>query len=303
MRVHDDCEHARLAWPTLSKDEVCKVITDFEERNSGLKHSHCIGCHSVSLMLKTKGRGLCDECHEHKKTHGDLRKFGTLPVWRDEQGEIQYHLPPELQDLRIAEKLLIARVSVFVPLVHLQKGQVGVRGHVCSFTQDVGEICTRLPRLPEDVNVVKIVRKFQGEDADIQSKAFMVRKQKVLSALHWLKRYNHLYSDIEIQPSNMDWIENGQEGSMPCQQIETKGSSIEVTQYSSIQTQIPKYSRKFCLGYPIPRKIWIVQSIFSALLQYHTKIFTKILSGLSDSSENLDCTIHIFRTFTLLMHF
>ena len=49
--------------------------------------------------------------------------------------------------------MLFQAVAFFVPLRHIWRDQVGVKGHVCSFPQSVGEIVYKLPRLPENVNV------------------------------------------------------------------------------------------------------------------------------------------------------
>lgn len=153
----------------------------------------------------------------------------SLPTWNDGKKEY-YNVPVELQGLREGEKLLIQRVSVYVPLLHLQYGQIGARGHVCCFTQDVQEVCNVLPRLPKDVTIVKVVRKFKKagtsgkDDGDYNAKTFCIRKDKVLQALRWLKRYNPEYTDIQIEENNLSWMPNGEnEAELPYE-----GKSLEV---------------------------------------------------------------------------
>src|SRR5688500_8946458 len=67
---------------------------------------------------------------------------------------------------------------------------------------------------------VKVVKKYLQEGGEIASKMFSVRKKEVLDALKWLKEYNVEYSEIEIQESNLDWIENNNEQELPASLIE-----------------------------------------------------------------------------------
>jgi hypothetical protein len=139
----------------------------------------------------------------------------NLPVWYDKEHKVQYLLPPQLQCLREGEKLLIQKAAAYVPLLHLKDGQIGSRGHICSFAQDITEICNVLPRLPDNVQLIKVVKKYFEEGGEIASKSFTVRKQVVLDALKWLKEYNLEYKNIEIKESNLDWIENGDSQELP----------------------------------------------------------------------------------------
>ena len=131
-----------------------------------------------------------------------------LPIWYDKEGIVQYHLPTQLQCLREGEKLLIQQVAAYVPLLHLKNGQIGSRGHVWFFVQDISSVCTVLPRLPDDVQFVKVVKKYLQEGGETASKTFTIRKQVVLDALKWLKEYNVEYKNIEMKKSNLDWIED-----------------------------------------------------------------------------------------------
>ncbi len=66
-------------------------------------------------------------------------------------------------------------MAAYVPLLHLKDGQIGSRGHVCSFVQDITSICIVLPRLPDDIQFVKVVKKYYDEGGEIASKSFTVR--------------------------------------------------------------------------------------------------------------------------------
>src|SRR5687767_3398735 len=143
------------------------------------------------------------------------KKEKDLPIWYNKDGIVQYHLPTQLECLQEGEKLLIQQVAAYVPLLHLKDGQIGSRGHVCSFVQDISPVCTILPRLPDDIQFVKVVKKYLVEVGEVASKTFTVRKQVVLDALKWLKEYNVKYKDVEIKESNLDWIEDNDSQELP----------------------------------------------------------------------------------------
>ena len=137
------------------------------------------------------------------------------PTWIDDSQKVRRDLPPALQELREGEKLLIQQVSPYVPVQHMQKGSYGCKGHVCSFPQDITSICTILPRLPTDVNLVNVVKSFLDSEKNPQKLTFRIRKDKVLAALHWLVRYNTEYKNVTIKESNLGWMTQ-EEQDLPC---------------------------------------------------------------------------------------
>jgi hypothetical protein len=202
---------------SLQEDACREVLLEFERRVSDIKHAFCSSCMCVSQRLElvdlSDGSKICKLCKSHKANLKD--KTNTLPVWFDEEGICQFELPAELENLREAEKLLISMVSVYIPLQHLSKGQLGAHGHVCCFGQDIGEICMKLPRVPGNVEVIRIVRKFVLDGGEVGVKTFSVRREVVLAALRWLKKNNKIYQDIEIAEENLDWITDGVEQELP----------------------------------------------------------------------------------------
>jgi len=83
-----------------------------------------------------------------------------LPIWYVKKGVMQLHLPDELKCLHKDEKLFIQQNAVYVPLLYIQNGQIGSRGHVCSFEQYIFNVCTVLPGLPKNAYFVKVYRKY-----------------------------------------------------------------------------------------------------------------------------------------------
>ena len=163
----------------------------------------------VRIAMKVSQKtGLCESCAPRHNVDYFLNE-GALPVWFLD-GVAQYQLPKALQDLSHAEKMLIQRVSPFVPLHHIKMGTWGLSGHVCAFEQDLEGFCSRLPRQKDDVTMLKVLQSVRAEigtvDKQACTKAFRVRKAKVIEALQFLQLYNKLYSDIVIDASALDWI-------------------------------------------------------------------------------------------------
>jgi len=192
----------------------CQQLFQFEETMFNIHPKHCTICHQRKLNMVVK-EGICSRCKgEHfinKFTHNNK----ALPVWIDSETEqVHYEAPKELKDLSIAEKLLIQKVSPLVPVIHIKNGVMACRGHCVSFFQDISTICKIFPRLPAEVTMVKVIRTSTTKGGDIVDRAFTVNKMKVISALTWLKKHNHLYNDIEIKKERLRWMKGKPECSL-----------------------------------------------------------------------------------------
>ena len=189
----------------------------FESRMFKVHHTVCRSCRRCSLKLVLSSPGLCVSCTNNNPS-------STRPVPRlHEDSLVQYEVPLVLKKLTTAEKLLIQRVSPFVPLVHIKHGNLGMRGHVCSFMQDISGIVSTLPRLPAEVEIIKVDRKFKDKNGDICRHVYSVSKSKVLDALEFLVQHHPDYRDVRIEPRNLDWIttDNGVGDINSC--IESRG--------------------------------------------------------------------------------
>ena len=193
------------------KEKFINSTEAFDKLCSEIEHRRCNDCHIVSIQDIFKSNNICKRCAgKNAWTNADM-----LPLWIDEFGNDQFYVPEVLSCLREGEKLLIQQISVFVPLHHLKYGQLGTRGHIVSFPQDITEVCKKLPRTPENVKLIRVVKHFKLAEGEITSTSFMIRKKNVLDALQWLQKYNVHYADIEIVGENMDWIANGSEQQLP----------------------------------------------------------------------------------------
>ncbi len=101
---------------------------------------------------------------------------------------------------------MIQRVSPLVPVIHIRNGILGSRGHIVSFFQDISSIAKVLPRLPSEVQVLKVIRENTNKSGESSTKALTVNHECVIKALKWLHQYNPLYKDIIIDESRMNWM-------------------------------------------------------------------------------------------------
>ena len=217
------------ASPKMPFEEMTK---SFESHTKDLTYRYCSICKRAKLGMRMSkaDTSICFQCFSRKKTVNDFRH----PIWIDQSGTKQFHVPTELTDLSEGEKLLIQQVSPYVPLQHLQNGSYGAKGHVCSFPQNVHDVCTTLPRLPSNVNTVSVVRGFVTEEGESQKISFKIRKDKVLTALRWLQKYNTEYHNITIAEDNLSWMESDSA------ELPNKTSNAEVSDKSETDKHTAK---------------------------------------------------------------
>jgi len=212
-------EYNRLLKEIIAPCHHEAPIVSFEDQQESIHHNVCTVCNCVSLNLKISRleRNKCTDCKG--KEICDLVKESLLPIWinyDESPTSYQFELPKCLQDLTYAEMLLIQLISTFVPLHHIRNGTLGMKGHVCSFEQNVQSVCNTLPRLPLEVTMLKVIHTTQKEiGPEFHSKIYEVRKMKVMTALRWLKHFSKAYKDIEIAETKLDWMEGADTGILP----------------------------------------------------------------------------------------
>ena len=118
---------------------------NFENYMFKLNFGQCCICHQRRLNMNTLN-GICSNCQSKKHNLFYFSENKLLPTWKSKKGVVKYTIPPQLQHLTLAEKLLIQRVSPLIPVIHIKNGILGSRGHVVSFFQDITNICSVLPR-------------------------------------------------------------------------------------------------------------------------------------------------------------
>ena len=130
----------------------------------------------------------------------EQRKHPTQPQiakYSAANGMVPPPVPPVLQNLTMAEEMLISRASPVVKVVRLSGGMHGYEGHVVSIGQDIGELAMRLPWLPNSHEIpVIIVQPPSG--GGWAGRHFKVNLDKVERALNYLFRHNPGYQDTRL---------------------------------------------------------------------------------------------------------
>ena len=185
----------RLSWrkgvQTLSIDKYNKIKPEI-----------------IQLVLHEKYRmssidGCVYICHNCHRT----LKLGRVPAQSKANRMALDEIPDELKDLNNLELHIICKRILFMKLVKLPRGkQKGIKGAAVNVPADLGPACKLLPRLPPDAHIIslKLKRKLEYRQAYLHD---TIRPEKVITALHYLKNNNPLYTDIEI---NEDWIRTWQ---------------------------------------------------------------------------------------------
>ena len=113
-------------------------------------------------------------------------------------------LPKLFQDIRRLERLLVSRRVLFKKVTVMPKGKsLKIKGSICNIpVSEVDVNCNMFPR-PADNNgliIVKLKRKLEYKGHVVFE---AVRPDVVIQFLEFLRSHNDLYSDIEINPTNI----------------------------------------------------------------------------------------------------
>ena len=109
---------------------------------------------------------MCTRCRGDKK---------VPKVWSGENNMDPIALPGILSNMSDAEQMPIARLAPTVHVHLLKHGGIASKGHCIAFPQAVQEPATILPRLPAEVDIIRVRR--QGKDDT--HKDFRVRRHRV----------------------------------------------------------------------------------------------------------------------------
>lgn len=101
------------------------------------------------------------------------------------------------------EDMLIAQVKSYMQVRWTKGRQLCYQDHIINFRQDITEIATHLPRMPEETDLV-IIRK---EDVDLSRHVdFTVRRSKVKAALEYKIANDPNYADLIIDENALSQL-------------------------------------------------------------------------------------------------
>ena len=238
------------------KEQIQILVTlEFEFRIYSIVDKHCKCCHTKSLFLPrgklsvTNMRDpskMCEKCKNRTSTKGmafeqmekELRTLNYLPYWieRFDHGVVKFnHCVPEvLQGFTLGEKFLVQRYSTIIPAVNISSGRLGIKGHTCSFKQDLVDVANDLPR--KKANLIYLIRMYQnGKNvSDYERQIFLIRKTKVITGLRWMKENHTCYKDINIVEENLAWMGDQEEANLPRENLRSFEETVEACIESDI---------------------------------------------------------------------
>ena len=214
----------------LVKEQTIK----FEHAVDAMVMSHCSVCRENKITFSNTTRKdisvdkTWKQCANKPNDHYITNNL--QPIWyrtNKETGEKipQFTIPECLQQLTVAEQLIIRRYAPYIPTGHMSSGNFGIKGHCVAFSQDLSEVCNELPRRKEEI--VTFIREMGNKfTSDMLLKYVKVNRKRVLTALRWLKQHHSDYADIEIKEDNLSWME-GEEESYAIEHVSDINSNIQ----------------------------------------------------------------------------
>lgn len=148
---------------------------------------------------------VCNKCRESLSKRRIPKFSPANNMWLGD-------IPAELKELTIPEEKLISLyrhnsciIKLHSPFHSTTTAQAALKGNCITFLQNVPNIVNSLPLTLDDLcDTIKVI--FVGAQRPQRihlKKILTVRKKKVVQALHWLKKYNLLYQNVEINIKNI----------------------------------------------------------------------------------------------------
>ena len=177
--------HFRQA--NVPHNSLNECMHTFHEQQYKWRQMQCTVCSEIWPSRDKSSKQLyeCIRCSRDKNV---VKKFSTANDMHP--GPV----PECLQNLTQVEEMLIARVSPIMYIYRKHGGQRGYKGHVLNLTQDIQSLLDKLPQAVSKLPVL-ILRRSGANDTYSD---FTVQRQKVLSALIWLKQNNPYYKTMII---------------------------------------------------------------------------------------------------------
>ena len=134
-----------------------------------------------------KGCVLCCFCSSQIKK-------GIIPIGCDIENELNVDdQPQQLKNLSIIDRRFVSKLHIFLTLLVLPKGgQFAQSGMAIHFHAPIQEIINNFPCIHATTSFVPVINSHNAQ-------TFHMDINKVIAALEWLKKHNHLYEDISIK--------------------------------------------------------------------------------------------------------
>ena len=207
----------RLASRRQLRSNLESSLSKFQDKQEQWQHAKC---------------SVCAEQWPVRKSNTDLDSYICLRCSRDKRSPKMFSahndmdpgsVPSCLEGMTQIEEMLIARACPIMTVYRKHGGQRGYQGHVLNLPQNIQQFLKKLPAPIASLPIL-IIKRVGAENTTAE---FRVRRQKVLSALLWLKHNNSFYHDIDIDQVTIASLP--QDGiPTELQQIDTDGDEDSV---------------------------------------------------------------------------
>jgi hypothetical protein len=161
----------------------------------------------VGPVLDDRCRGICPVCARSIRAKQLPRLSLANGLWIGA-------VPPELKGMTFVEKLLVSRVRYNRFVFHVElSGHKRMKSNAILFRNPTAEIYKVLPPPKDDIDEV-IAFIFSGparpDDETMRRLPLLVRRNKVILALNWLKLNHCDYADVGISENNLRTYKDGE---------------------------------------------------------------------------------------------
>ena len=205
-----------LNEPAISNDDR-RLLETFHKELDKIQMEECFNCGEKWFDMNVDADGICARCRQQNNENRFIKLNNLDPGPTIQELARKYDLPiPE--SLSQVEQMLLMPVHVMIQAYSVKDGQYKYSDHCCNFTRDIASIVTKLPQLPEDIDIIIIRSKSDNDIAEqVASRrlhdAFQVKRSRVLANLEILQRFHPTFKDpnrVQINHAALNSLpENG----------------------------------------------------------------------------------------------
>ena len=209
-----------LTWREVTNESACGLLrrfgeelTEQQELADSLARKHQIDPHKqLFTPAEWDAFGITGLRTDH------FIKSGTLYFQPAERGlsAADLHARMAWEDLKkwkglsVLEEALVSRVSCIVSVVQLpgswvdnkQYSQLGYRGSVINFVNDLSTVAAQLPRAPKDTGIMVYKSEGVTKHGKAYSELLRVRRDAVKEYLEFFAEHHELYREGIVDPNN-----------------------------------------------------------------------------------------------------
>jgi hypothetical protein len=180
-------------------DDDHRLLETFQKELDKVQMEECFNCGERWFDMNVNEDAICARCRQENNQNRftKLNNLDPGPTIQELARENGLPIPEPLSQV---EQVLLMPVHVMIQAYSVKGGQYKYSGHCCNFTRDIANIVTKLPQLPEDIDIIIVRSKSDDEIAEqVTSRrlhdAFQVKRSRVLANLEILQKFHPTFKD------------------------------------------------------------------------------------------------------------